>query len=76
LLGAEKTIELYKPIIFMEVHPRFIAQFHGQSIADVYTFFQKHGYTAYGLDMKKIYDYYTHLAAEKTDSNRIIWVAE
>lgn len=76
LLGAEETIAQYKPIIFMEVHPRFIAAFHKQSIADVYLFFQKHGYTAYDADLKEIYDYYNHLQDEKTDSNRTVWAVK
>lgn len=76
LLGAEETIDMFKPVLFMEVHPRFIAAFYKQSIQDVYLFFQKHGYTAYGSDMNKIHDYYNHLTAEQTDSNRTIWVAD
>ena len=72
LLGAEVLINNYKPMIFMEVHPKML-KYHGHNIYHVIDFFNTTGYIAYDHTLTKIEDYKSHLEQEENDSNRTIW---
>jgi FkbM family methyltransferase len=78
LLGARSFIETYKPMIFIEIHPKYLPN-HGKSIYDILNFFNSIGYTAYDLDKQQIQDYKEvlekDLIAEEVYSNRFIWVS-
>lgn len=74
LLGARNIIETYRPLIFIEVHPKFIKEFNNQSIEDIYEFFTSIEYDVVDLDGNKIENYLQILQNEQTDSNRTVWV--
>lgn len=76
LLGAENTIREHKPMLFMEIHPRFLSNFWGHTIENIYEFFRTHGYSAFDSNLTLIQDYYNHLKQETTDSNRTIWAVQ
>ena len=73
LTGSVETIEKYKPIIFIEVHPTFI-EHYDTKITDIVDFVEKLDYNILDLKQNRVTDYEKILTHEKTDSNRTIWV--
>lgn len=76
LLGAENTIRKFKPMLFMEIHPRFLLKFWGHTIGNIYEFFKTHGYSAFDSNLTLIQDYYNYLKQDPTESNRTIWAVQ
>jgi FkbM family methyltransferase len=74
LQGSSYIIKNHRPILFMEVHPKFLKNFHNHSIYDVINFFEKYEYEAVDVLGNKIKDYKKHLEQETTDSNRTVWL--
>jgi FkbM family methyltransferase len=73
LSAAKNSINKFKPIIFIEVHPKFLIQYNN-SIEDIVTFVESINYDVYDLDNKKVENYLEILQKEMTDSNRTIWM--
>ena len=73
LLGARETIIKENPIIFIEVHPKFLHIYHN-TIDDVVSFIKDINYKVLDLNQDEVTDYKDILHQETTDSNRTIWV--
>jgi len=73
LTGAYNTIIEHKPIIFIEIHPNFLNNYQN-NIEEVAEFVKLINYKVYDLNKNEVIDYLDVLKAEKTDSNRTIWM--
>jgi len=73
LIGAFETIMTYHPLIFIEVHPKFLHQYQN-NIHDIVSFVELIGYDVYDLNQNKVENYLEILQQEQTDSNRTVWV--
>lgn len=73
LLGAYNTIVNYQPIIFIEVHPKFLTQYQN-SINDIAAFVESINYEVFDLNQNKVENYLEVLQQEQTDSNRTVWM--
>ena len=73
LLGAKETILKCRPIIFIEVHPKFLLQYQN-SINDIVDFVKSINYKVLDLNNNEVTDYLDILSKEMTDSNRTVWV--
>lgn len=58
LRGAEQTLRLHKPVIFLSLHPEFMYQLHGEYASDCRTWIKALGYEEQLLD----YQHEVHLA--------------
>lgn len=72
LYGSINAIHNYKPIIFIEIHPRFLTMYNN-TIHDIVEFFNKIDYEVFDLLGNKVENYLDILKQEKTDSNRTVW---
>jgi len=73
LLGARETLIKSKPIIFIEIHPKFLPQYQN-TINDVVSFVNDIDYKVLDLNQQEVTNYLEVLQQEKTDSNRTIWI--
>lgn len=73
LTGAVETITTYRPMIFIEVHPKFLPQYQN-SIHDIVAFVDSIEYDVYDLNQNKVENYLEVLQREQTDSNRTVWI--
>lgn len=73
LLGAYETITESKPMIFIEVHPKFLGHYQN-SIKDIVDFVEKIGYKVYDLNKNEVTNYLDVLTQEQSDSNRTVWI--
>jgi FkbM family methyltransferase len=73
LLGSIDTITNYQPMIFIEVHPKFLTQYQN-NINDIVEFVKMINYDVYDLNQNKVENYLEVLQQEQTDSNRTVWV--
>jgi hypothetical protein len=73
LKGMINTITNFKPIIFIEVHPKFLRNYEN-SVDDVLSFVESINYDILDLDRNIVQDYKTVLYNEKSDSNRTVWM--
>jgi FkbM family methyltransferase len=72
LFGAIDTINLYKPMIFIEVHPKFL-QMYNSSIEQIASFVEKINYDVFDMQGNKVINYLDILRSESTESNRTVW---
>lgn len=75
LIGAFETITTHRPMIFIEVHPKFLSQYQN-SIHDIASFVELIGYEVYDLNQNKVENYLEILQQEPTDSNRTVWISK
>jgi FkbM family methyltransferase len=73
LKGMINIITNCKPIIFIEVHPKFLINY-GNSVDDILSFVDSINYNILDLDRNIVQDYKTVLYNEKSDSNRTVWI--
>jgi len=73
LLGAEGTIRNYQPMIFIEIHPKFLNMYQSD-ITDIVKFVDLINYDVYDLNKNKVENYLEILQQEQTDSNRTVWL--
>jgi FkbM family methyltransferase len=73
LVGAYNTIIKHKPIIFIEIHPRFL-NYYQNNIEEIAEFVKLINYDVYDLNKNKVVNYLDILKSEKTDSNRTVWM--
>lgn len=73
LLGAKNTIIEYKPIIFIEIHPKFLIHYE-DTIQDIVNFVDAIDYKVYDLQQNIVTNYLDILLKEETDSNRTVWM--
>ena len=73
LLGAYGTIIKENPIIFIEIHPKFL-QMYNNTIDDIISFIDSINYKVLDLNQNEVINYKDVLYQETTDSNRTIWV--
>lgn len=73
LLGSYETIIKYKPIIFIEIHPKFL-HLYNNTINDVISFINTINYKVLDLNKNEVVNYRDILEQETTDSNRTIWI--
>lgn len=74
LLGGMEIIKNYHPVIYIEIHPRFLKEFHNQDISDISSFLIENKYKAYDLELNIVTDYHKYLKEEETDSNKTFWM--
>jgi FkbM family methyltransferase len=73
LKGAFNTIQTHRPIIFIEIHPKFI-QMYNTTISDIIQYVSDISYNIIDLDGDIIENYSEVLYNEPTDSHRAIWI--
>lgn len=73
LHGSINTIINNSPIIFIEVHPKFMYNYNSK-VEDIVNFVNKIEYDVLDLNRNKVSNYLDILNKESTDSNRTIWV--
>jgi len=73
LLGARNTIMKSRPIIFIEVHPKFLNHYQN-NINQIVDFVASIDYKVYDLNQNEVTNYLDILSAEQTDSNRTVWM--
>lgn len=73
LLGAYNTIMENRPIIFIEIHPRFL-QYYGNNVVDIANFVKQINYKVLDLNQVEVENYLEILSQEPSDSNRTVWV--
>jgi len=73
LVGAQNTILKHKPIIFIEIHPKFL-NLYQNNIDQIVEFVNSIDYSVYDLNQNKVTNYLDILSAEQTDSNRTVWM--
>ena len=73
LIGARETIISVKPIIFIEIHPKFLNQYQN-NINQIVEFVNSINYKVYDLNHNEVTNYLDILSAEQTDSNRTVWM--
>jgi len=73
LNGAYDTIINFKPIIFVEIHPKFM-QMYNANVTNITNFVNSIGYTVLDLNLNIVDNYLDILKQEPTDSNRTIWI--
>jgi FkbM family methyltransferase len=73
LVGAQNTILKHKPIIFIEIHPKFL-NLYQNNINQIVEFVNSIDYSVYDLNQNKVTNYLDILSAEQTDSNRTVWM--
>ena len=73
LVGAQNTILKHKPIIFIEIHPKFL-NLYQNNINQIVEFVNSIDYSVYDLNQNKVTNYLDILSTEQTDSNRTVWM--
>jgi FkbM family methyltransferase len=73
LSGAQQTIIENKPIIFIEIHPKFLNHYNN-TIDDIISFVDSINYKIIDLNQQEVTDYKNTLQQETTDSNRTVWI--
>lgn len=73
LLGAYNTITEYQPIIFIEVHPKFLNHYQN-NLNEVAEFVKAINYEVFDLNQNKVDNYLEVLNQEQSDSNRTVWM--
>ena len=73
LLGAYNTIMKSRPIIFIEIHPKFL-NLYQNNINQIVEFVSSIDYKVYDLNQNEVTNYIDILSKEQTDSNRTIWM--
>lgn len=73
LLGAKDTILKHQPMIFIEVHPKYLNHYQND-ITQIAEFVKSINYKVYDLNRNEVVDYLDILSKEQTDSNRTVWM--
>lgn len=73
LSGARDTIMEHQPIIFIEVHPKFLNHYQN-NINQIVEFVQGINYDVFDLNQNKVENYLEVLQQEQSDSNRTVWM--
>jgi len=73
LLGAKESMKMYRPTLFMEVHPKFLG-YYGNNIYDIINIADELDYNIVDCNGDTIVDYKLHLENETSDSNRTVWI--
>jgi FkbM family methyltransferase len=73
LTGARNTIMNSRPVIFIEVHPKFLNHYQND-INQITEFVKSIDYKVYDLNQVEVIDYLDILSNEMTDSNRTVWM--
>lgn len=73
LQGAENILLTHKPMLFMEIHPRFLT-YYNTNVQNIVDFMKDTGYKPIDLDNNEIENYLQVLSNEPTDSHRSVWI--
>jgi FkbM family methyltransferase len=73
LLGAYDTIMSVRPIIFIEIHPKFLGLYQN-NITQIVEYVNSINYKVYDLNQNEVTNYLDILLKEQTDSNRTVWM--
>jgi len=73
LAGAYNTILTHRPLIFIEIHPRFLNHYQN-NINQIVEFVESINYKVYDLNGTEVTNYLDILSKEMSDSNRTVWV--
>jgi FkbM family methyltransferase len=73
LSGARDTIAEYQPVIFIEVHPKFLNHYQN-NINEIVEFVQTINYDVFDLNQNRVENYLEVLQQEQSDSNRTVWM--
>jgi FkbM family methyltransferase len=70
--GAINAISNYQPMIFIEIHPKFL-QMYNNSVEKIVNFVENINYDVFDMNGNKVDNYLEILKQEKSDSNRTVW---